>query len=361
MDRKYAKIFAGGAAVALALASVGTVVAQDESAAPMESMAAGGGDYVIGFSNPGGVGNGWREEQICAAKAQALASGEVASMNIVHRDTDPAGQLEDIRNLIAAGVDAIVLNPSDGEALNSAIKEATDQGIVVVSVDAPVTEPSAYNLSNDQEEYGRLGADWLFEKLGGEGDVFYMRGIAGHPADTARDVGFKAALENYPGINIVNEVFTSWSQDTGKQQMLDMIASGQNVDGVWTSGIDNIIPEAYQESEQPFVPVVGADNAGFVSQLLTIDGLEGALVTNPGTVGGAGVALALQILDGNAPEEHTVTVDPTLMANDNEEGLAMIAASQNPDLSATWPVMLQIPGWTTYTDEQLIACLGPGE
>ena len=90
-------------------------------------------------------------------------------MNIVHRDTDPAGQLEDIRNLIAADVDAIVLNPSDGEALNSAIEEATDQGIVVVSIDAPVTEPSAYNLSNNQEEYGRLGGEWLFEKLGGQG------------------------------------------------------------------------------------------------------------------------------------------------------------------------------------------------
>jgi ribose transport system substrate-binding protein len=361
MDRKFAKLFAGSAAVALALASVGAVAAQDESAAPMESMAAGGGDYVIGFSNPGGVGNGWREEQICAAKAQALASGEVSSMNIIHRDTDPAGQLEDIRNLIAAGVDAIVLNPSDPDALNSAIKEATDAGIVVVSVDAPVTEPSAYNLSNDQETYGRLGAQWLVDKLGGSGDVFYMRGIAGHPADTARDVGFKAVLEGYPDINIVQEVFTDWSQDTGKQQMLDMISSGQQVDGVWTSGIDNIIAEAYQESDQPLVPVVGADNAGFVNQLLTIDGFEGAAVTNPGTVGGAGVKLALQVLDGKAPDGNTVTVDPVLMANDNPDGLAMLEAAQNPALSATWPLGLQIPGWTDYTDDQLIACVGPGE
>jgi ribose transport system substrate-binding protein len=361
MDRKFAKVFAGGAAVALALSSVGTVLAQDESAAPEESMAAAGGDYVIGFSNPGGVGNGWREEMICAAKAQALASGQVASMNIIHRDTDPAGQLEDVRNLIAAGVNAIVLNPSDPEALNSAIAEATGAGIPVVSIDAPVSEPSAYNLSNDQETYGRLGAEWLFEKLGGAGDVFYMRGIAGHPADTARDVGFKAALENYPDINIVQEVFTDWAQDTGKQQMLDMISSGQNVDGVWTSGIDNIIAEAYQESGQPLVPVVGADNAGFVSQLLTIDGFEGAAVTNPGTVGGAGVKLALQLLNGEGPEGNTVTVDPVLMANDSDEGLAMLEAAQNPNLSATWPVGLQIPGWTDYTDDQLIACVGPGE
>ena len=348
MDRKFAKLFAGGAAVALALSSVGGVVAQ-------------GGGYTIGFSNPGGVGNGWREEMICAAKAQALASGEVASMNIIHRDTDPAGQLEDIRNLIAAGVDAIVLNPSDPDALNSAIAEATSSGIPVVSIDAPVTEPSAYNLSNDQETYGRLGAEWLFEKLGGQGNVFYMRGIAGHPADTARDVGFKAALENYPEINIIGEVFTNWSQDEGKQQMLDLIASGQQIDGVWTSGIDNVIVDAFVESGLPVPPIVGADNAGFVTQLLTVEGFEGAAVTNPGTVGGAGVKLALQILNDEAPAEQTVTVDPQIMANDNPEGVAALEAAQRPDLSPTWPVALQIPGWTDYSDDQLIACVGPGE
>ena len=37
----------------------------------------------------------------------------LASLNIAHRNTDAAGQLEDIRNLISAGVDAIVVNPAD--------------------------------------------------------------------------------------------------------------------------------------------------------------------------------------------------------------------------------------------------------
>ena len=69
-------------------------------------------DYTIGVSNTV-QGNGWREEMICAIKAQALASGEVAKLNIAHRNTDAAGQLEDIRNLISAGVDAIVVNPAD--------------------------------------------------------------------------------------------------------------------------------------------------------------------------------------------------------------------------------------------------------
>ncbi len=64
----------------------------------------------------------------------------------------------------------------------------------MVAVDSPVTDPNAYILSNDQENYGYLGAKWLFEQLGGKGDVVYMRGIAGVQADTDRDTGFKRAL-----------------------------------------------------------------------------------------------------------------------------------------------------------------------
>ena len=39
---------------------------------------------------------------------------------------------------------------------------------------------------------------WLFEQLGGEGTVWYMRGLAGHPADSDRHIGFQNALADYP-------------------------------------------------------------------------------------------------------------------------------------------------------------------
>ncbi|MGJ8583327.1 MAG: ABC transporter substrate-binding protein [Marinosulfonomonas sp.] len=316
--------------------------------------------YKIGISNTV-QGNGWREEMVCAMKAQALASGEVESLNIAHRNTDAAGQLEDVRNLIQAGVDAIVINPSSPEGINSAIKEATDKGIVVVAVDQAVTEPSAYVLSNNQEEYAYLGAKWLFETMGGKGSVVYMRGAAGASADDDRNTGFQKALAEYPGVSVAQEVFTGWQQDKGKQQILDYIATGIPFDGVWTSGIDNVIVDAFIESDVPLVPIVGADNAGFVGQLANVEGFTGAAVTNPGSVGGAGVALALQILDGKAPAEKTVLVDPSLWANNTEDGMAMIEAAQNPNLDPEWPVSVSIPGWTTYSMDEIIACKGPGE
>ena len=121
------------------------------------SVAAGHKSYTIGVSNTV-QGNGWREQMICAMRAQALVEGDVTNLIVAHRNTDSAGQLEDLNNLIEAGVDAIVLNPSNPDALNSALNAAIAQGIVVVAVDAGVTAEGAYILSNNQEEYAYLGA-----------------------------------------------------------------------------------------------------------------------------------------------------------------------------------------------------------
>lgn len=318
------------------------------------------GTYTIGVSNTV-QGNGWREEMICAIKAQALASGKVAKLNIAHRNTDAAGQSEDIRNLIAAKVNAIVVNPADPSGIKDAVAEATKAGIVVVAVDQAVAEPSAYIISNNQEEYGYLGAKWLFETIGGKGSIVYMRGAAGASADSDRDKGFKRALAEFPDVKVAQEVFTGWQQDQGKQQILDYIATGVPFDGIWTSGIDNVIVDALVESQATLVPVVGADNAGFVGQLNSVEGLKGAAVTNPGSIGGAGVTLALQILDGQKPAETTVLVQPSLWENVTDAGKEKLKAAADPSLSPEWPVSISIPDWTTYTKEQIVACKGPGE
>ena len=355
----FASACTSGAGTSAAPSAAAPSAAAPSAAAPSGSAAAG--SYTIGFSNPGGVGNGWREAMICSAKAQAAKSGQVTEVSVTHRDTDAAGQLSDIRDLIAKGVDAIVINPADPAALNPALAEAEAADIVVVSVDAPVTAPNAYNLSNNQEEYAYLGAKWLFEQLGGNGAVVYMRGIAGHPADTDRDTGFKRAMAEFPGITIAKETATKWDPATGVAQINDVMSSGIAFDGIWTSGIDQGIVDALKTAGHEWVPIVGADNAGFVQQLLNEEGLVGAAVTNPPAVGGAGVELALRILNGEAPDSQTVLVNPELWNNADEAGKAKLAEAADPSIDPLWPLGLTVPEWTTYTKEEVIACKGPGE
>lgn len=349
------------------------------SAAPSGEGGGGGGgegSYAIGYSNGGGVGNGFREEQVCTAKAEALASGQVSELTTIHRNTDAAGQLSDIRDLVAAGVDAIVFNPNDPEALNPALEEANAAGITTVSVDAYVTNEDTYNLYNNQIKYAELGARWLFEQLGGEGTVYYMRGLAGHPADSDRDIGFKNVLEEFPDITVVpNEdgVFTGWDPATTTQLINDFLASGQyaDIDGIWTSGMDSQVVDAIKAAGEDYVPIVGADLGAFVAQLLDEEGypgLEGAAVTNTAAVGGAGVNLAIKLLNGetvetaeDAAQPNTVLLDPVLAENTSDEGKELLSSWQVDGLDPLWPLGLEIEGWTSYTPEQAIACVGPNE
>jgi ribose transport system substrate-binding protein len=364
----------GAAAITAAVFGPGVAAQSPSAEAPSGSGAAG--TYRIGYSNAGGVGNGFREEQVCTAKAEALASGQVSELITFHRVTDAAGQLSDLRDLIAADVDAIVFNPNDADALTPALDEAAEAGIPTISVDAFVNDPETYNLYNNQELYAELGARWLFEQLGGEGTVWYMRGFAGHPADTDRHTGFQKALADFPNIQLVpgpDGVHTQWDPATTTQIASDFLASGQfaDVDGIWTSGMDSQVVDAIKNAGQEQVPIVGADLGAFVAQLLNptdFPGLAGAAVTNTAAVGGAGVNLALKLLNGetvetaaDAPKPNTVLLTPVVADNVTDDGKATLASWQVEGLDPLWPLGLSIEGWTTYTPEQAIACVGPGE
>ena len=312
--------------------------------------------FTLGVSNTL-VGNGWREGMICSIKAQALKSGRVSSLRIAHRQTDTAGQIADIRTMISAGVDALIINPSNANALKPIAAQARARGIEVVFIDQYVNAPGAYNATNDQVAYGRVGAEWLFKKLRGRGNVVEMRGIAGVPADTDRHKGFLAALKKYPRIKVVKSVFTGWQFAPGGKQMLDLLNSGQRVDGVWTSGIDYTVVNAFKTAGKRYVPVVGADNFGFIRQVKSrYPRLQGAAVTNPSSIGGVGVAVALRRLQKQSvPRWVKLRPDVWTWPADR----AKINRFAQPGAAADASAQLQIPPWTTYSLKQYRACKGP--
>lgn len=91
-------------------------------------------------------------------------------------------------------------------------------------------------------------------------------------------------------------------------------------------------------------------------------------MTNTAAVGGAGVGLAVKVLNGDdvetaadAPQPNTVLLVPVIAENTSDDGRALLASWQVDGLDPLWPLGLQIEGWTTYTPEQAVACAGPGE
>jgi ribose transport system substrate-binding protein len=340
------------------MAVVGAGCGSDDSGGSGASGSSGDANkkYVLGISNTL-VGNGFREEMICAAKAQALASGKISKVLVQNQNGGAPEQIAAIRNLISAGANAIVANPADAAALNPVIADAKKRGVVFVAIDQAVTAPEAYIATNDQVEYAKLGVKWLAEQIGGKGNIVEMRGAKGVPADTDRHKGFLEALKEYPDIKVVKSVYSNWDWPTGSKEMLNILQSGEKVDGVWTSGIDSIIVDAYKTAKKPLVPIVGADNNGFLQQMLDDKELKGAAVTNPAIIGGVGTAIAIDALTGKNPERVT-TLTPEVWDNSNT---ADWKGYVNPDLPPTYSTVMEVKPYTTFTPEQLTACKAPGE
>jgi ribose transport system substrate-binding protein len=309
--------------------------------------------YKIGVSNTL-VGNGWREEMICSVKAQSLASGQVDEVLVHNVNGDASAQIAGIRNLISSGANAIIVNPADREALNPVIKEAAARDIVVVAVDQAVTAPEAYVVTNDQVEYGRLGAQWLVDHLGGKGNIVEMRGISGVPADDDRHKGFMEVIEANSGMKVVKETFTDWSFAPAGKQANDILNSNTQVDGFWTSGIDYVVVDALKKAGKEKVPVIGADNNKFLEQLK--GGAPGAAVTNPAAIGGVGTAIAIQALNGEEPEKVT-TLKPEVW--DMESAEDKINEFYDPKLPPTYSSQMIVEPYTTYEKDQLTGCQGP--
>src|SRR5688572_33247792 len=114
-------------------------------------------DKKIAFSN-NYAGNSWRQAMLKSYDAvtkKAVADGVVAAADVfTTADQEVPTQAAQIQNLILQGYDAIVINASSPDALNGAVKQACDAGIVVVSFDGIVTEPCAWRVVVDFKDMG---------------------------------------------------------------------------------------------------------------------------------------------------------------------------------------------------------------
>src|SRR5665213_2615141 len=88
-----------------------------------------------------------------------------------------------------------------------------------------ITEPCAYNVTINQEEAGKVTAEWLAKKLDGKGDIIVITGVPGTSVDTARTKAAKEVFAKYPGIKIVGEAVGMWSQAVARTELSKILAT----------------------------------------------------------------------------------------------------------------------------------------
>lgn len=264
------------------------------------------GPFTIGVSN-GFVGSEWRTQMIQdmqTANAEYMKAGLTKDLIVQSADVDVPGQIQQMRNLISRGVNAIIVDPNSITGLNSVISEAKKAGIVVISVDQAIPTQDAVNVVIDQTEWARMSMQWLADQLQGKGNIVIINGIAGNPANEARYNGVKSVLSKYPNIKVLNVVNANWDEATGQQKMADLLASQPNIDGVWSQdGMAQGALQAVVAANPAKWPImVGEARAGYlqlwqqVKQKHPNFGAYG--VVNPPGAGASGLRIAVQLLQG---------------------------------------------------------------
>ena len=199
-------------------------------------------DRRIALSN-NYAGNSWRQAMLESwekVTSQAVADGIVAEAPaFTTAENQATEQAAQIQNMILEGYDAIVVNAASPTALNGAVKEACDAGIVVVSFDGIVTEPCAYRIAVDFREMGRKQVEYLAGRLPEGGNLLEIRGLAGVFVDDEISAGIHAGVEEFPQFAIAGSVHGDWAQDVAQRAVAGILPSlPDDIVGVVTQGGD---------------------------------------------------------------------------------------------------------------------------
>ncbi len=189
------------------------------------------------------AGNSWRQAMLKSwAKVgqQAVADKTVAAADaFTTADKEAPTQAAQIQNLILQGYNAIVLDAASPEALNGAVKQACDAGVVVVAFDGLVTEPCAYKVTVDLAgTYGAEEVRQIARRLPAGGNLLYVRGLAGTSIDDDITKGVTSELAKHPNLKIVGEVNGNWDQTTAQKAVATVLPSLPPIVGVIDQGGD---------------------------------------------------------------------------------------------------------------------------
>jgi D-xylose transport system substrate-binding protein len=209
------------------------------------------------------IGVSWsnfQEERWKTDEAAIRAALEEAGAEYISADAQSSSskQLSDVESLIAQGADALIILAQDAQAIGPAVTAATNEGIPVIAYDRLIEDPSAFYLTFDNIEVGRMQARAVLEAQP-EGNYVMIKGS---PTDPNAD-------------------FLRGGQQEVLQEAID-------------AGEITIVGEAYTDGWLP------ANAQRNMEQILTAQDnqVDAVVASNDGTAGGAVAALAAQGMDG---------------------------------------------------------------
>lgn len=240
-------------------------------------------------------------------------------VNGIRNETDLAQQVALVEQMVARGVDAIVIAPADSKALVPALKRAQDAGITVINIDNQLdrevlTETGANIpfVGPDNREGARLVGEALAKNLPAGSKVAILEGVPTAFNARERRAGFEAAMAA-AGAEIVSIQSASWEMEKANSVSAALLTSHPDLAAILASndsmalGAAAAVKAAGKEGQ---VKIVGFDNISAVQAMIREDRILATADQHGDQLAVYGIEAALAILKGEAaPADKKTPVD----------------------------------------------------
>lgn len=214
---------------------------------------------------------------------------------------DSAKMTSSMEDLIQKKVGAILVNPTDADAVVPSILKANAAGIPVFTIDRGATSGEVVtHIASDNVAGGKMAGEFLAEKIGGKGKVVELVGIPGTSAARDRGKGFHDAMEGYPDIEIVASQAADFNRDRGLAVFENILQAQPEIDGVFAHNDEMVLGAiaAAEAAGRKGIVFVGFDAVDDAVKAVKDGRLAATVAQQPKEMGLLGVEYAVKYLGG---------------------------------------------------------------
>ena len=271
----------------------------------------------------------WRDKQNSELQIGAYFHDNVELRFAVAYDSDER-QIQQIDSLVGTGIDLLIVAPNQVSTISSAIDRAYDKGIPVIVFERKTnTKKYTAYMGADNYEMGHLMGEYVANRLNERGRIIEVMGLKGSSPAIERHNGFREAIAEHPGIQVVATLQGDWTEPTAYNTVKQWLDKNKDAAGKidLVFGMNDRTAmgarKAFEEAGGALPLFCGIDglpgeNGGI---RLVQDSLLDASYIYP-THGDQLLQLAVDILEGNPYEKETKLMS-ALVTQDNARVLLM--------------------------------------
>ncbi|MCF2639309.1 ribose ABC transporter substrate-binding protein RbsB [uncultured Fusobacterium sp.] len=236
------------------------------------------------------------------AEAKAKELGH--DLIVLDSQDNPAKELGNVEDLLVKGVDVLLINPTDSDAVVSSVKAANRNKIPVVTLDRAANGGEVVShVASDNVLGGEMAGNFIVEKLGGKGKVVELEGIPGTTAARDRGTGFNKAVNGK--LEVVAKQAADFDRTKGLNVMENILQAQPEIQAVFAHN-DEMALGALKaiEASGRDIFVVGFDATDDAVAAVKEGKLAATVAQKPAEIGAIGVEVADKIVKKQAVEKN---------------------------------------------------------